>query len=58
MYGRIRPDSVEEKMGTGFYGGSSAVDNASNASPNSDPLGRSVTPKNNKSAKSNGVVKK
>jgi len=56
MYSRPRPDSSPELSGTGFYEGSSNVD-ASNISPNSDPLGRSITPENSKSAKSNTVKK-
>lgn len=44
MYGRIRPDSAPELSGTGFMdnGSASSVDPLA-ISPNSDPLGRSIT---------------
>ena len=57
MYNRLRPDSAPELSGTGFQTESKAGVDASSISPNSDPLGRSITPKNTKSAKSNTVKK-
>ena len=62
MYNRPRPDSAPEVSGTGFAqpatGESSSVaEGAKNVSPNADPLGRSVTPKGSKTAKSNSVKK-
>lgn len=58
MYNRPRPDFAPELSGTEFYDPdpTAAVD-ASKVSPNSDPLGRSITPKGSKSAKSNTVRK-
>lgn len=58
MYGRLRPDSAPELSGTGFMSKSAASANAENVSPNSDPLGRSVTPEGSKMAKSKQVTKK
>lgn len=53
MYGRIRPDNVPELSGTGFMkSGGIAVD-AEKVSPNSDPLGKSVSSAADKAAKSN-----
>lgn len=64
MYGRPRPDSAPLLSGTGFMmaapggaAGSASVD-ASKISPNSDPLGRSITTPGSKSAKSATVNKK
>lgn len=56
MHGRPRPDSAPELSGTGFYGKSANVDTDS-VSPNSDPLGRSVTPDGSENARSNQVKK-
>ena len=58
MYGRLRPDSAPELSGTGFMSKSATAANAENVSPNSDPLGRSVTPEGSKMAKSKQVTKK
>lgn len=56
MYGRIRPDDAPELSGTGFAdGGSPDVGNATDVSPNSDPLGRSLAPSGSEAAKGNGV---
>ncbi|HNC06452.1 MAG TPA: hypothetical protein PLS38_09125, partial [Solirubrobacterales bacterium] len=58
MYGRIRPDSAPILSGTGFMD-SSGTGGAENVTPNSDPLGRSVSSKEaSNAAKSNGVGKK
>lgn len=57
MYNSLPAAGTPELSGTGFYNGSSNVD-ASNVSPNSDPLGRSITSPDSKSAKSNTVKKK
>lgn len=56
MYGRLRPDSSPELSGKGFMTPSPAggID-ASKASPNSDPLGRSLAAPGAKAAKSNAV---
>lgn len=54
MFNRIRPDDIAEMSGTGFMTPSPSVD-IENISPNSDPLGRSVTPSGSKQARSNGV---
>lgn len=61
MYNRPRPDSSPELSGTNFMDQSQAqanTDVASNVSPNSDPLGRSITPSGSKSAKSNSTKTK
>lgn len=50
IYGRPRPDNVEEMMGTRFYMGTE--EEMATPSPNADPLGRSITPKGSKSARS------
>lgn len=60
MYNRPRPDSAPELSGTNFMaaapaGGAAGGDMAGKISPNSDPLGRSVTPQGSKVAKSNTV---
>jgi len=56
VFGRYRPDSAPELSGTGFMTKSAGVD-ASNVSPNGDPLGRSVASPDAKQAKSNTVKK-
>ncbi|CCV12947.1 hypothetical protein [Mesorhizobium sp. STM 4661] len=56
MYRRLRPDASPELSGTKFAGDQGAID-ASKATPNSDPLGRSLTSEGAKAAKSNGVKK-
>lgn len=43
MFNRFRPDDVPELAGTKFYGGGAQVD-IGDISPNSDPLGRSISP--------------
>ena len=56
MYGRFRPDSAPELSGTGFLGASDDVQvSTDEISPNSDPLGRSVTPDNAEAPRSNSV---
>lgn len=59
MYNRLRPDTAPELSGTKFMdaAGPDMVD-AGGATPNTDPLGRSLTPDGNDMAKSNGVVEK
>lgn len=58
-YGRPAPAGAPTLAGTGFSqpatGESSSVANAGKVSPNSDPLGRAVTPSGSKSARSNTV---
>ncbi len=61
MYGRIRPDSAPILTGTGFMEKqtSGSGTGADNITPNSDPLGRSVSDKKaTDAAKSNSVSKK
>lgn len=43
MYGRMRPDSAPELSGTGFMQQGSVGVDVEAVSPNSDPLGRSIT---------------
>lgn len=61
MYNRPRPDSAPQLQGTNFMAGAAmdtvGGDMAGKVSPNSDPLGRSVTPSGAKVAKSNTVKK-
>lgn len=56
MYGRLPPDGSPELSGTGFMTPEPAggID-ASKASPNSDPLGRSLAPKGGQQSKSNAT---
>lgn len=58
VYGRIRPDASPELSGTGFMNPAEpdAV-NAEGISPNSDPLGRSVSSDGGNMAKSDAVEK-
>lgn len=56
MHGRLRPDSSPELSGTKFMTPATTPGKAAEASPNSDPLGRSVTPEGgNKAARGNAV---
>lgn len=58
MYGRIRPDSVEELSGTGFMNPAANSVEAADVSPNGDPLGRSMSGEGKKAqdtSKSNTV---
>lgn len=52
LYGRIRPDASPELSGTGFNESKLEVA-AEEVTPNSDPLGRSITSATDKSVKSN-----
>lgn len=52
MYGRIRPDSAPVLSGTNFIASATPAVNTDQISPNSDPLGRSVTPSGTKGTKS------
>lgn len=56
MYSRPRPDSTPELSGTKFYNAGSGID-ASKASPNADPMGKSLSSEGSKMAKSNSVKK-
>jgi hypothetical protein len=60
MHGRMRPDSAPELSGTNFELAAATIGKAENASPNSDPLGRSLTGEGSaqKAAKGNAVKKK
>lgn len=51
MHGRLRPDDAPELSGTGFMSKGLEVA-ADEVTPNSDPLGRSITSADSKSAKS------
>ena len=55
IYGRIRPDDAPELSGTGFMESKGVEVDAEKVTPNNDPVGRSVTKKDDKSAKSNQV---
>lgn len=54
VVGRIRPDSVPELSGTGFMSQKDSID-VSKTSPNSDPLGRALTPEGSGTARSDAV---
>lgn len=56
MFYRPAPPGAPKLSGTGFMSKTAGVD-ASSVSPNSDPLGRSITPEGSSSAKSNTVKK-
>jgi hypothetical protein len=56
MYGRIRPDDAPELSGTGFMNQTSVGVDETEVTPNSDPMGRSLTPDGSKGAKSNSVT--
>ena len=51
MYGRLRPDSAPELAGTGFM--TPVKTRAEEVTPNSDPLGRSLSPEGGEAARSN-----
>lgn len=53
VLGRIRPDNIPELSGTKFLTPAPAVDTGK-ISPNSDPQGKSLSPKGSASARSNG----
>lgn len=55
MYNRMPNAGAPQLSGTGFY--EKKATQAENVSPNSDPLGRSVTPEGSATAKSKGVKK-
>lgn len=57
MYNRIRPDEAPELSGTNFIPLDKGAGAAEGVSPNSDPLGRSVTPEggDSRTARSNEV---
>ena len=58
IHGRIRPDWAPELSGTGFMDQKEAPQaDTGSVSPNSDPLGRSVTPSGERSARDNKVNK-
>lgn len=60
IFNRLRPDSAPELSGTGFMaaaGGSKTGVDSSKVSPNSDPLGRSLSAPGSKSARSATVKK-
>jgi hypothetical protein len=58
VYNRLRPDSVAEVSGTKFMTPAPAGGNATDVSPNGDPLGRSLTGEGStKMTKSNAVKK-
>lgn len=53
MYNRLPPPSAPKLSGTGFN--SKQETKAADVSPNSDPLGRAVSPEGSKVAKDNKV---
>lgn len=55
MYGRLPPEGAPTLSGTGFRGAGAGSPDPSKASPNGDPLGRSLAPEGSGSARSNGV---
>jgi hypothetical protein len=55
MFGRIRPDEAPELSGTNFRTPVQVGVDAEEVTPNADPLGRSLSSKSSKSAKSNTV---
>lgn len=57
IYGRIRPDAAPELSGTGFMEGDGEVDQDS-ISPNTDALGRSISPEGNDKTQDSNSVKK
>lgn len=57
MWGRLPLESQPPLSGTGFMAPQNASVDATNVTPNADPLGRSVASPNSKSAKSNTVKK-
>lgn len=54
MFNRLPPAGAPVLSGTGFNGGGNKID-VSKVSPNSDPLGRSLSPEGSDSARSNEV---
>lgn len=56
IYGRLRPDTAPELAGTGFMNQTSIGVDEENVSPNSDPLGRSLTPEGGDSARGSNVT--
>ena len=56
MYGRLAPEGTEQLSGTLFEQGGGMEVDAGKVSPNSDPIGRSVSQATDKSAKSNSVA--
>ena len=55
MYGRLAPEGTPELSGTNFEQTAGMEVDPSQVSPNSDPIGRSVSSASDKSAKSNSV---
>lgn len=53
VHGRLRPDSIEELSGSGFADAKEGAVDAEGITPNSDPLGRSVSKATDKQSKSN-----
>jgi hypothetical protein len=58
VYGRIRPENSPELSGTGFMSTPSLAVDATKVSPNSDPLGKSVSSKSDNLAKRGSNNKK
>lgn len=54
MHGRLPPDGAPELSGTKFMAAPAGID-ASKASPNSDPLGRSLSPEGARQSSSNAT---
>ena len=51
MYGRIRPEEAPELSGTGFMESSTITVDEEKVTPNSDPLGRSLSPEGSEHAR-------
>ena len=58
MYGRIRPDDAPELSGTGFMEQSEIGVDETDVTPNSDPMGRSLTPEGGGAAKGSNATGK
>lgn len=58
VYGRIRPENAPELSGTGFMSTAPLAVDAEKVSPNSDPLGKSVSSKSDNLAKRGSNNKK
>jgi hypothetical protein len=56
LYKRLPPEGSEELSGTGFMAAAEGAVDASDVTPNDDPMGRSLTGEGAKAAKGNGKV--
>lgn len=58
MYGRMRPDDAPELSGTGFMSARRITVDETEISPNSDPLGRGLTPTNPGASRGSNITHK